>query len=197
MILPGSTIVAATGNKGKIRELTDLLADSGLRVASLKDWPHAPEPEETGSTFAANALIKARSAAAHTGLPALADDSGLMVDALDGAPGVRSARFAGEHAADADNNALLLQRLAGVQCRTAAFACALALVLPTGEEHVFEGRTTGVILDAPRGAGGFGYDPLFLSDDLGQTFAEAALADKNRISHRGRALRAFLAALKK
>lgn len=183
-------LVLASRNAKKIAELRSIMERAGFSLAGLEEFPGAPEPEETGATFAENAVIKAKSALAFTGLPALADDSGLAVEALGGAPGVRSARYAGESASDADNNRLLLANLAGVPAgrRAAKFVCAIALALPDGGVFVREGETSGEILFQPRGGGGFGYDPLFLSDDLGVAFAEADGESKNRVSHRGRAL---------
>lgn len=188
-------LLFATRNRGKLRELGELLALPGVALVSLEDVPPFPETEETGSTFSENAVAKAREAARFTGLPSLADDSGLEVDALGGAPGVRSARFAGPGATDAQRNALLLEKLAGVETtrRTARFRCALAFVDPASPDAplVTEGVCEGRILDAPRGKGGFGYDPLFFVESLGQTFAEATAEQKHALSHRGRAMRAM------
>ncbi|MDR1744877.1 MAG: RdgB/HAM1 family non-canonical purine NTP pyrophosphatase [Planctomycetota bacterium] len=187
-------LVLASHNKKKAGELRAILEPLGVHLLGLSDFPGAPEPVEDGDSFEANALIKACSALAHTGEAAVADDSGLMVDALDGAPGVYSARFAGEDADDAANNALLLEKLSGVppEKRGAKFVSVVALALPGGESALFRGETHGTILDSPRGAGGFGYDPLFLSLDLGVSFAEADPEAKNRISHRARALAGLL-----
>jgi XTP/dITP diphosphohydrolase len=186
-------LVVATRNRGKLKEIGALL--EGL-VASLRcaaDFPDFPETVEDGPTFEANALKKAREAMLHTGLPALADDSGLTVDALDGRPGVHSARFAGEGAADADNNRKLLAELAGIPAaeRQCAFVCVMAYVDPDGTERTFSGRVGGLVLAEGRGEGGFGYDPLFLVDGGRSTMAELPLEEKNRISHRGQALRQF------
>lgn len=183
-------LVLASHNAKKTAELRAILRPLDIELASLADYPGAEAPEETGLTFEDNTVIKAKAALALTGLPALADDSGLVVDALGGEPGVHSARYAGEDAGDTENNLLLLKRLAGVPSarRQAAFVSVIALALPGGEVKTFRGETRGVILEKARGEGGFGYDPLFLSDDLGATFAEAAAEDKNRVSHRGRAL---------
>lgn len=183
-------LLVASGNKGKLREFAELLKGVVDQVLSPADFPGLPEVVEDGATFEANALKKALSAARFAGVPVLADDSGLSVDYLDGRPGVYSARFAGEGASDADNNALLLKELAGVPAeqRRAAFHCVIALCRPDGSCETFDGSLPGLILDAPRGAGGFGYDPLFLVPEYGQTFAELPLHIKNRISHRGRAL---------
>jgi len=190
-------IVLATGNRGKAREISAMLG-SGWDVVLQADCG-VSEIEETGATFVENALLKARHAASATGLPALADDSGLEVDALNGAPGVRSARYAGESATDADNLDLLLAELADVPDaqRTARFRCVLAYVrtaddpVPLITEGVWEGRITA----GPRGLLGFGYDPVFEDPGSGQTAAEMAPASKNRLSHRGQALRALGRAL--
>jgi len=159
-------------------------------VRTLAEFPGAGLPEETGDSYAANALLKARVAARHTGLLALGDDSGLEVDALGGAPGLRSARFGGPGLDDAGRCARLLAALSGVDeaRRGARFRCVIALVDPGGGEHLVEGVAEGVILTAPRGRGGFGYDPLFYYPQLGRTFAELSEGDKARVSHRGRAV---------
>lgn len=185
-----SRLLFATRNRGKLAELRALVAPHGIEVDSLDDVDAPGEVEEDGETFTANAEKKARAALAATGLPALADDSGLEVDALDGAPGVRSARYAGPGQDDAANNAKLLAALASVPDarRTARFRCALAFVDAAGTLTVAEGTLEGRIGQAPRGAGGFGYDPLFLLPD-GRTLAELSAAEKNAISHRGQALR--------
>lgn len=182
-------LLVATANKGKLREIELLLQGTVARLFSPVDFPTLPEVVEDGETFTDNAIKKARSAAIATGMPVIADDSGLVVDQLDGRPGVRSARFAGETASDADNNARLLRELAGVSAerRTAAFRCVIALCMPDGACMTFDGALNGVILDEPRGTAGFGYDPLFLVPEFGQTLAELPLAVKNAISHRGRA----------
>jgi XTP/dITP diphosphohydrolase len=185
-------LVFATRNRGKLVELRELLP--GIEVRSLDDV-HVPEVIEDADTFVGNAAKKAREVSAATGLPALADDSGLEVDALGGAPGVYSARYAGEPHDDAKNNAKLLAALAGVTERTARFRSVLALADVTGplgsEVITADGACEGVILDAPRGTGGFGYDPLFYSPELGMTFAEAGVGPKNDLSHRARAMRAI------
>jgi XTP/dITP diphosphohydrolase len=182
-------LLVATGNKGKLRELELLLHGAVARLVSPPDVPALPAVVEDGETFAENAVKKARSAAVATGKAAIADDSGLVVDELGGQPAVRSARFAGEGASDADNNAKLLRELAGVpeERRAAAFRCVIALCMPDGECRTFEGELKGVLLGAPRGSGGFGYDPLFLVPEYGQTLAELPLEIKNAISHRGKA----------
>lgn len=190
-----SDLMLATGNPGKVRELRDLLAlHLDLTSAALltpRDWP-APLPDvaETGATFAENARLKAEALAAATGLPALADDSGLCVDALGGAPGLYSARWAGAGASDADRNTKLLLALADVppERRTAQFICAIALALPSGRTVLAEGVCAGLILDTPCGADGFGYDPLFLLPAVGRTMAELTAEEKNRLSHRALAI---------
>lgn len=184
-------MVLATGNKGKLAEFQRLLEGLDIQVHSMKEYPEIGEILEDGDSFAANALIKARAVCKATGKPAMADDSGLMVDALDGAPGIFSARFAGEQRSDADNNEKVLQLLEDVADanRTARFFCAIAIVLPNGDEYTVEGTCEGVILRALQGEGGFGYDPLFYVPDMGKTFAELSMEEKNRISHRGHANR--------
>jgi XTP/dITP diphosphohydrolase len=183
-------IVAATRNPGKLREIRLGLEGLAVELLSLADFPAAPEVEEEGDSFAANAVKKARALCAYTGLPALADDSGLEVDALQGAPGVRSARFAGEGASDAENNAKLLSLLHGVrpEKRTARFRCVIALAWPDGRVDAVEGTAEGRILEVPRGDQGFGYDPLFYSPELDATFSEVEAERKLRVSHRGKAL---------
>jgi XTP/dITP diphosphohydrolase len=211
-------LLFATGNRGKLRELRQLLDDlDQLELLCLADLPEALEIEETGETFAANAELKAREAAARTGLCALADDSGLEVDALDGRPGVRSARYAGEDASDADRIVKLLGELEGVEDarRTARFRCAIALAEPTaainanaaadaGEATASaellaleQGACEGRILEAPQGQGGFGYDPVFFVEQLSCTFAEAPAEQKNALSHRGEAMRAIAPAVRR
>ncbi|HEY6874427.1 MAG TPA: XTP/dITP diphosphatase [Geobacteraceae bacterium] len=182
-------LLVATGNRGKLREIELLLHGTVGRILSPMDVPALPDVAEDGKIFAENALKKARSAAMATGRPVVADDSGLVVDELCGHPGVRSARYAGEGAGDAENNAKLLHELAGVpaQRRTAAFHCVIALCMPDGECLTFDGELKGVILTGPQGNGGFGYDPLFLVPEYGQTLAELPLEVKNAISHRGKA----------
>lgn len=187
-------VVLASRNRGKIRELERLLCEElgdSIVLKSLDDIGFAEEIEENGTTFAENALLKANAVAAK-GYIALADDSGLCVEALDGAPGVFSARYAGAHGDDAANNALLLKNLEGKDNRNAAFVAVFACAFPDGREPIVaEGRVTGEILTAPRGEGGFGYDPLFYYAPLGKTFAELDREEKNGISHRGQAVRAF------
>jgi len=190
-------VVLATRNRDKARELEALLGGLAARIESLADHPDVAMPPEDHSTYADNAIDKARAVAAALGVPAIGDDSGLEVDALDGAPGIRSARFAGDHATDAGNNALLLERLRGIPSdrRTARFRCVLALVEPGRREVRVEGVCEGLILEAPRGAGGFGYDPLFQPRGETRTFAELPAAIKDSVSHRGRAAASLLAAV--
>ena len=188
-------VVLASSNPGKLSELRALLKPAGLQVVP-QDALGVEPPEETGVTFVENALIKARAACAATGLPALADDSGVVVDALGGAPGVRSARYAGDGASDADNLAMLLEALAGVDPpeRGAAFVCAIVYLRHVQDPCpiVCEGVWKGRILEAPRGDGGFGYDPVFFVETLNRTAAELSRAEKNAISHRGQALAQML-----
>jgi XTP/dITP diphosphohydrolase len=189
-----AAIVIASRNEHKIEEIRRLLAGLDVDVLSLKDYPDAPEVDEDGAAFQDNALKKARVIARFTGLTALADDSGLEVDSLGGQPGVRSARFAGETASDAENNRKLLRCLAEVPSeeRQAQFRCVIALVSRTGAESLVEGTCQGVIIEEERGSGGFGYDPLFLLPHLGKTFAELSMEEKNELSHRGKALQQVL-----
>jgi XTP/dITP diphosphohydrolase len=189
-------VVLATHNAKKLAELRRLVEAAGLDVTilGLGDLPPYGEPAETETTFEGNALIKARAAATATGRIALADDSGIAVDRLNGMPGVRSARWAGPGAGDADNNDLLLRQLDDVADphRRALFVCAMAMVAPDGTEVVRHGVVDGHLLTAPRGENGFGYDPLFVPDGYEQTTAELDPAVKDAISHRGRAVRAIL-----
>ncbi|MCH8551777.1 MAG: RdgB/HAM1 family non-canonical purine NTP pyrophosphatase [Natronospirillum sp.] len=192
------TLILASGNKGKLREFSTLLESLNIQVKPQGDYD-VPDADETGLTFVENALLKARQAAQYTGLPALADDSGLEVDALQGAPGIRSARFAGTHGDDAANNRLLLERLRDVpeEQRTARFVCVLAVLRHAEDPRplICEGTWEGRILFAPQGDGGFGYDPLFCVPDLQVSAAELSPADKNRLSHRGQASRLLQSAL--
>lgn len=187
-------IVLASRNKKKLLELQQVLAGSGIELLSALDFPELEDVEESGSTFAANAALKAEYVCRTLGLPALADDSGLVVEALDGQPGVYSARFAGEGATDSDNNKLLLERLAGVDeaGRGACFKCVIAFARPDSETVFYEGEVAGRILTELEGEGGFGYDPLFYCPKLETTFARAGAEQKNRISHRGRAVAKFI-----
>jgi len=187
-------VVVATGNAHKLAEIRAILAGLEVELVGMHDLG-VPEPVEDGETFEANALLKARHCAQATDLPALADDSGLEVDALGGEPGVYSARYAGPLAADGANNAKLIAALAEVPApqRRARFVCAAAIVLPDGREHVVRGTMEGHVVDEPRGANGFGYDPHFVSDAAGdgRTNGELTPAEKDAISHRGAAFRAL------
>ncbi|MDE2998362.1 MAG: XTP/dITP diphosphatase [Gemmatimonadota bacterium] len=185
-----SCLTVATKNPGKLREIREILG-SEARLLSLADFPDVGDIVEDGRTFEANAIKKALAVASQTGHVSLADDSGLEVDALDGAPGVYSARFAGEKATDEQNNRKLLRLLEDVPDaqRTARFRCVIAVGAPDGSVQTAEGTAEGRILHSPRGTGGFGYDPLFLVSGLRRTFAELPSEEKNRISHRGNALR--------
>ena len=182
----------ATANEKKRAEIEAILAELDVELVPMTELG-VDSPVEDGDTFEANALIKARAVTSATGLPAIADDSGLEVDALSGAPGVRSARYAGEHATDADNNAKLLAELAHhpQETWTARFVCAAALVTPDGQERVVRGHMEGRIIDEPRGSNGFGYDPLFVSAGEQRTNAELPSEVKHARSHRGAALRAL------
>ena len=192
-------IVLASGNPGKLAEFETLLAEWQVHVVPQSDFA-TPSVVEDGENFVANALLKAHAAAQHTGLPALADDSGLAVDALDGAPGIFSARFAGAEATDADNNHKLLTELASVPTarRGARFHCALVYLRHWQDPNpiICEATWKGLILEAPEGDGGFGYDPLFYVEDQGCTSAQLPAAEKNRLSHRGQAMQLLLEALR-
>ncbi|WP_066515267.1 RdgB/HAM1 family non-canonical purine NTP pyrophosphatase [Curtobacterium ammoniigenes] len=185
-VVDARTVVLATHNAHKVAELERIL-DDALGDVSLRAYD-GPEPIEDGATFGENALIKARAAVQNTGLPALADDSGIAVDVLGGAPGIHSARYAGTRV-DADNTALLLRNLEGVLERTAAFVCAAAFVTPDGEEHVVEAVWPGEVLTAPSGDGGFGYDPIFKPDDAPVSAAALSRDEKDALSHRSKAFR--------
>lgn len=183
-------LVVASGNAHKLREIAEIFTD--FEVVSQKEMGFDGDVEETGETFVENALIKARAACQALGCMALADDSGLCVDALGGAPGVYSARYCGYHGSDAENRAVLLKNLQGVKDRSAHFTSAIALVYPDGRELTAEGYTYGRILEEENGDGGFGYDCLFFSEDLEKTFGVASSEEKNGVSHRFRALQAML-----
>jgi XTP/dITP diphosphohydrolase len=196
-------LIIATRNAGKVNEFAALFKDRQLEVRSLLDYEDIPSVEEDGLTFGANALKKAKTLALILGVPVLADDSGLCVDALDGAPGVWSARYAGEHATDADNNAKLLQALGKIKAdqveksptilSKASFICALAMYNPLNDEVIqVEEACDGYIIGEARGDHGFGYDPLFYLPEFDQTFAELTIEQKNQISHRAKALRTLL-----
>lgn len=183
-------LVVASGNAHKLREIAEIFTD--FQVCSQKEMGFDEDVEETGVTFAENALIKARAACKALGCMALADDSGLCVDALDGAPGVFSARYCGHHGTDQENRAVLMKNMQGKTNRNAHFTSAIAIVYPDGRELIAEGHTYGKILESETGDGGFGYDCLFFSDDLQKSFGEATAEEKNGVSHRFRALQAML-----
>ena len=184
----GDRLVIASHNPGKVKEIAELVRPFGVAVVSAGALG-LPEPEETGSSFAENAALKARAAAAAAGLPALADDSGLVVPALDGAPGIYSARWAGPGKDFSVAMEKVEKALAGKDDRRAHFACALALAWPDSHVELFEGTVHGSLVWPPRGTRGFGYDPMFLADDRDETFGEMEPAEKHRISHRARAFR--------
>ena len=189
-------IVAATTNKGKIREFQEILGGLGFQVVSMHDEGIDVEIEETGSTFEENALIKARAVSLLCDCAVIADDSGLCVDAMDGAPGIYSARFAGEEATDYDRNVRLLKTLEGEENRKAQYVASIAYISADGEEITTEGITAGEILTEEHGTGGFGYDPLFWSSEIKKCFGEATPEEKNAVSHRGRALKKLCEILK-
>jgi len=182
-------IVIATRNKGKVREFQQLLNDFPVEFQSLSDFGPIPEVVEDGVTFDDNAYKKAAFTAKVLGLPAIADDSGLAVEALNGAPGVYSARYAGENASDADNIAKLLMEMQGKTNRKAAFHCVISIAVPSGPALTYEGQCHGEITTEPHGTSGFGYDPIFFYPKFGKTFAEVTTEQKNRVSHRGIALK--------
>lgn len=183
---PIEKLLVATGNRDKVAEIDRLVRDLGIEVLDLSSFPGFPEVDETGTTLEENALLKAREASGFTGLPSLADDTGLFVDALDGAPGVYSSRFAGPDASYDDNCRLLLERMEGVpwEKRTARFICVIALVIPGSDDMLFRGTVEGFITETHRGSSGFGYDPVFYHPPSGKTFAEMSLDEKNALSHR-------------
>ena len=184
--------VLATHNPGKLKEMGDILARFGVEVVSPKDLGITVDVEETGATFAENAMLKAKAICAAAKLPAIADDSGLCVDALNGGPGVYSARYGGEGLDDKGRYMLLLNSMRGQPPRAAHFACAIACVFPNGDELTAEGRCDGTIAFAPIGEGGFGYDPVFFVPELKKTFGQLTAEEKSAISHRGRALAVFV-----
>lgn len=181
-------LVIATRNAGKTSEIRDLLKGFPIQVKNLNDFGPIPEVEEDGDTFDDNAYKKASFAARVLGLPALSDDSGLVVEALGGRPGVYSARYAGKSATDTERCTRLLEEMAGESDRKAAFECVISIAVPTGPALTYEGRCVGVIKREPRGKNGFGYDPIFFYPPLKKTFAEMTQAEKGRVSHRGKAL---------
>ncbi|BBO83456.1 XTP/dITP diphosphatase [Desulfosarcina ovata] len=181
-------LVIATRNKGKTAEIRDMLSGFPITIKNLDDFGPIPEVVEDGETFDENAYKKSSFTARVLGYPALADDSGLMVEALEGAPGVHSARWAGPEATDAERCSKLLTEMENQPNRKAAFACVISIAVPAGPALTYEGRCEGTILDAPAGSNGFGYDPVFFYAPLNKTFAQLTLAEKGRVSHRGRAL---------
>lgn len=183
------TIVVATGNAHKLREIAEIFPE--YRIISQREAGFSGEAEETGKTFTENAVIKAETACRALSMPVLADDSGICAEALGGAPGVYSARYAGEHGNDRANRALLLKNLKNAGSRRAYFESAVALVFPDGKTVTANGRTYGYILTEEHGTGGFGYDPIFFSDDLQKSFGDATAEEKNAVSHRFRALTAL------
>lgn len=190
-------IVLATGNKNKLKEIKELLKDAPLEIKCLADYGKLPPVEEDQDTFEGNAYKKAHHYARVLGLPCLADDSGLVVEALDGRPGVHSARYAGPDATDLQKCDKLLAEMKGKENRKARFECVLSLATPGGPALTWEGRCEGVITTERQGESGFGYDPVFYCPELKKTFAEASMAEKNRISHRGRAMQEFAAEIDK
>ena len=192
-------LVIATHNLHKFKEIAALLSDLPIQPIPLSDYPHAPVLKEEGTTYAENAMSKAATVERFTGQWALADDTGLEVAALQGAPGVYSARYAGEGVTFADNRRKLLSELKDVpwEKRTALFRCVMALVSPDGKETVAEGTVSGYITEKERGTGGFGYDAVFYLPELGKTFAELGPDEKNRISHRAKALRKIIVEIEK
>ncbi|EDY44414.1 RdgB/HAM1 family non-canonical purine NTP pyrophosphatase [Streptomyces sp. SPB074] len=191
-----SRLILATRNAGKVTELHAILSEAGLghELVGADAYPEIPDVKETGVTFAENALLKAHALARATGLPAVADDSGLCVDVLNGAPGIFSARWAGRHGDDEANLNLLLAQLSDIapEHRAAGFVCAAALALPDGTERVVEGHLRGTLRLEPAGTNGFGYDPVLQPEGLDRTCAELTPAEKNAISHRGKAFRALV-----
>lgn len=181
-------LVIATRNKGKTKEIKDLLRDFPVDIKNIDDFGPIPHLEEDGATFDENAYKKASFAARILGLPALADDSGLTVEALKGAPGVHSARYAGENATDEQRYLKLLSEMEGMSNRKAAFECVISIAVPTGPALTYEARCEGLITQVPAGSNGFGYDPVFYYPPYKKTFAELTRQEKNRISHRGKAL---------
>ncbi len=192
--MPSQTIlVLATRNKGKTAEIRGLLKDYPIDIRNLDDFGPIPPIVEDGDTFEANAYKKASLTARYLGHPALADDSGLVVEALEGAPGVLSARYAGEDATDEQRYLKLLRELGDTDHRQAHFQCVLSLAVPTGPALTYEAKCEGLIAHQPSGTSGFGYDPIFFYPDFDKTFAEMTMEEKSRVSHRGKALREFIA----
>ena len=194
---PETILLLATNNRGKTEELRTLLQDSGVKIKNLNDFGALPEVEEDGATFDENAYKKSSFYSRILGFPAIADDSGLVVDALGGAPGVLSARYGGPGATDKDRCDKLLAEMKGQTNRSAAFECVISIAVPTGSALTYEGRCEGVIAEAPAGDNGFGYDPVFYYPPLKKTFAQLEAAEKNRVSHRGKALAEVIAEIDK
>jgi XTP/dITP diphosphohydrolase len=183
----------ATTNQNKVKEFQEILKDFPIEIRSLADFGPLPEAIEDGETFDDNAYKKAIHTAKILGFPAIADDSGLVVEALNGDPGVYSARYAGENATDKENVDKLLKDMHGIKNRRAAFQCVLSIAVPSGPALTYEGKCEGVLLEERRGETGFGYDPIFYFEELGKTFAECTMEEKNKVSHRGKALAEFKA----
>lgn len=192
------TVIIASGNQGKLKEFKELMKDLAVEVKSLKDFPEIGDIEENGTSFAENAYIKAKAVYEATGCLSIADDSGLEVDALDGAPGIYSARYAGENKDDKANNEKLLKEMDAVpnEKRGAQFHCAIVAIDKEGRRYDAEGIVRGEILRVPQGDNGFGYDPLFYIEEFGRTTAELSMDEKNKISHRGKAVRQIVDILK-
>lgn len=184
------TILIGTANAGKVNDFVQLLGNEDIQILSLRDLDHPIEVEETGTTFAENAILKAETLSRHYNQIVIADDSGLEIEALNGRPGVYSARYAGEHKSDEDNIKKVLAEMEGIpfQKRKAAFVCVLALAIPGKETKIFEGKCHGFIADKPKGTNGFGYDPIFYVPEKGKTMAELSLEEKNELSHRKKAI---------
>lgn len=181
-------LVIATSNQNKLKEFKEILSDLDIEIASLSDFGPIPEPIEDGNSFDENAYKKAIHTAKILGLPAIADDSGLVVNSLNGAPGIYSARYAGNNATDSDNRKKLLNTMKGVSDRSASFQCVISIATPAGPALTYEGKCDGEIIDEERGSNGFGYDPIFFFPELQKTFAELEPSEKHKISHRGKAL---------
>ncbi len=190
-------IVLATGNQNKDKEIKAALKDTEITIKTIKDFGPMPEAVEDGETFDDNAYKKALHYAKVLGLPCLADDSGLAVNALDGRPGVYSARYSGENATDEENLNKLLTEMEGIEDRGAAFVCVLSLATPKGPALTWEAKCEGTILTEPKGTSGFGYDPVFFFPEFGKTFAEASMEEKSTVSHRGKALAEFASEIEK
>ncbi len=186
-------LILATTNRNKVKEFQEMLKGFPIQIRSLTDFGSLPEAVEDGETFDENAYKKALHTAKILGFPAIADDSGLIVEALNGTPGVYSARYAGERATDKENVDKLLHDMQGEKNRKAAFQCVLSIAVPSGPALTYEGSCEGILLEKPRGTSGFGYDPIFYHEGLGKTFAEASMEEKNTVSHRGKALAEFKA----